>query len=75
MRLKKDKPAPFDGVLVPPSNYKNYQTLEEQNNAIMVQLSTNGLDKVEPEEPVSPWALYLLWFTVGVGAGAMAFGH
>jgi hypothetical protein len=66
--MKAGAKAPFEGILMPEMNYRNYKAFEDMSTATDSFLKTSGLPCSDPD-----WITPVLWGVVGFAVGAMAF--
>jgi len=69
--LKKNDPAPYQGMLIPEANYRIYKIDEEFTNEISNDLKLPTCINDEPEQ--HGFLYTALWFTIGFAVSGVIF--
>lgn len=76
IQLKKSKPAPYTGVLMPEQNYRNYKTFEESNEALMQKVEGSKSILSCPDcDCINPVLYGIVFVGLGFVAGSLVFHH
>lgn len=71
LMLKKNEPAPYQGVLVPPLNYQNYKEEEKFNNYLYERAKDDKTKIICEDLGTGSWPLHIVFFIIGATLGAV----